>query len=374
MRTTSCPHRTLLKMGAVVGGALAFSPLLASAQPTTPAPASVEEDGTVHLPAMAVPPSSFLSPQAKAYLAEHLRAMRTPRTQKPSTTVPDLPAYMSGYLVSARALFPSTETDSTIGGVPVTIFTPRGGVAKDKQDRVLVNLHGGGFASCFRGCGALESLPLSGQGGYKVVSVDYRQGPRYRFPAASEDVAAVYTELLKHYRAENIGIYGCSAGGLLTAMSVAWFQTHGLPRPGAIGIFCSGLAATDIVNGGDANYLAMTLGEARAPATPPPAGTPLFPEPSYLAGTDPTDPMMSPRYSSDILKKFPPTLIITGTRAMEYDAAIYGHRQLVKAGAKAELHVWNGLFHGFFYNPDVPESREADQVMIDFFDKNLGRQ
>ena len=33
--------------------------------------------------------------------------------------------------------------------------------------------------------------------------------------------------------------------------------------------------------------------------------------------------------------------------------------------------MWDGLFHGFFYNADVPESRDAFNVMINFFDRNL---
>ena len=74
----------------------------------------------------------------------------------------------------------------------------------------------------------------------RVVSLDYRQGPKYRFPAASEDVAAVYAHLLKDHAPRDVGIYGCSAGGMLAAMSVAWFEKHNLPRPGAVGILCAG--------------------------------------------------------------------------------------------------------------------------------------
>jgi len=65
-------------------------------------------------------------------------------------------------------------------------------------------------------------------------------------------------------------------------------------------------------------------------------------------------------------------LIITGTRGFEMSSALYTHTQLVKLGADADLHVWEGLFHGFFYNPDVPESREAYDVIVKFFDKHLG--
>jgi acetyl esterase/lipase len=92
----------------------------------------------------------------------------------------------------------------------------------------------------------------------------------------------------------------------------------------------------------------------------------------YLGGADQNDPMVNPIRSNDIMSKFPPTLIITGTRGMELSGALYTHEQLVKLGVEAELHVWEGLFHGFFYNPDVPECKDAYNVMVKFFDRHLG--
>ncbi len=64
--------------------------------------------------------------------------------------------------------------------------------------------------------------------------------------------------------------------------------------------------------------------------------------------------------------------MITGTRGFELSAALYTHEQPVKAGVDTELHVWEGLFHGFFYNADVPESRDALNVIVRFFDRHLG--
>jgi acetyl esterase/lipase len=46
---------------------------------------------------------------------------------------------------------------------------------------------------------------------------------------------------------------------------------------------------------------------------------------------------------------------------------------LVKQGVDVELHAWDGLFHGFFYNPDVPESRDCYDIIVKFFDRHLGR-
>ena len=81
---------------------------------------------------------------------------------------------------------------------------------------------------------------------------------------------------------------------------------------------------------------------------------------------------MSPVFSDQVLCKFPATQVITGTRHFDLSAAVYTHTRLIKLGVEADLHVWEGLFHFFFMNPDVPESRDAYDVMVKFFDKHLG--
>ena len=351
-----------------------LGPSAVAAQEARPAPAVViENDGTVHAPAMVVPPSAFLSPEGKAYLAQHLKDMQNPAVIGQKDGVP---IFMQGYLARQKVLFPVDRKDTTIAGVHAFVYTPRAGVDPRNRQRVLIDLHGGGFSGCFPGCAELESMPLAALGRVEVVSLDYREGPKYHFPAASEDVAAVYRQLLKRYPAANIGIYGCSAGGMLTGMSVAWFQKHGLPRPGAVGIFCAGATLVQTGFGGDAAYTAAPLGEARLappPASPGGAASAGAPPLGYMAGTDPNDPLVAPAASPDVLRRFPPTLIITATRGFEMSSAVYTHSQLVKLGVDAELHVWDGMFHGFFYDPDVPESREAYDVMVKFFDRHLGR-
>jgi len=156
---------------------------------------------------------------------------------------------------------------------------------------------------------------------------------------------------------------------------VAWFQTHGLPRPGAVGIFCAGMTV-GAGFGGDATYTAAPIGEARLFAPPPQRsadnGKSPGPVLGYFEGADLHDPLVAPASSLEVLAKFPPTLVITGTRGFELSSAVYSHSLLVKEGVEAELHVWEGLFHGFFYNPDVPESRDCYDVIVKFFDRHLG--
>lgn len=345
----------------------------ASAAQTTdaiPQRVTVDAQGTVQVPAMAVPVSSLLSPEAKAYVAEHLNQMQKPELLAQKDGVP---IFMQPYLERQNAQFAYDRADARMGGVHVYDYRPKSGVSPENADRVLINLHGGGFMGCWPGCAELESIPLTALGRIRVVAVDYRQAPEHRFPAASEDVAAVYRELLKTYPAANIGIYGCSAGGMLTGMSVAWFQAHGLPRPGAVGIFCAGATLSAAGFGGDADYVNGPVGDARPPAPWPNPATGDGARLPYLIGADLNDPLVAPIKSDAVLGAFPPTLIITGTRGFELSSSVYTHTQLVRLGVDAELHVWEGLFHGFFYNADVPESRQAYDVMLRFFDRKLGR-
>lgn len=330
----------------------------------------IDDDGTVHVPEHEVPLSTFLSPEGQAYLADHLRSMQRPELLVQEGGVPPL---LVGYLERQRTLFPVERRDVTVAGVHAYEYLPRDGIASGNRNRVLINLHGGGFTGCWPGCAELEAIPVSSLARIRVVSLDYRQGPEHRFPAASEDVAAVYRELLEDYPARNIGIYGCSAGGMLAGMAVAWFQTHALPAPGAIGVLCAGMTMAGNGFGGDAVYTTAAIGESRPPP-PVPSGQGVASSPlGYFAGVSLDDPLVAPASSPEVLAKFPPTLIVTGTRGFELSSAVYTHAQLVKQGVEADLHVWEGMFHGFFYNVDVPESRDAYDVVVRFFEEHLGR-
>jgi acetyl esterase/lipase len=295
--------------------------------------------------------------------------------QRPEMLVQDngVPPLLAGYLARQREVFPVERRDVTIGGVHAYEYLPKDGVAAKNRKRVLINLHGGGFTGCWPACAELESIPVAALGRIRVVSLEYRQGPKYRFPAASEDVAAAYRELLKTYRAQDIGIYGCSAGGMLTGMAVAWFQQHSLPRPGAVALLCAGMTLAANGFGGDSAYTTAAIGESRAPPPPPKSGAPTTSGLAYFAGVSNTDPLAAPASSPQVLAKFPPTLIVTGTRAFELSSAVHTHALLVKQGVEADLHVWEGMFHGFFYNVDVPESRDCYDVIVKFFDRHLGK-
>lgn len=258
--------------------------------------------------------------------------------------------------------YPVTLETQTIAGVEVEIFTPKAGVSKANKNRVLINLHGGAFVGGSRSVSHLESMPVAAEGQIKVISIDYRMAPEHIFPAATDDIVAVYRALLQQYAPENIGIYGCSAGAVLSAQSMARFQQEGLPQPAAIAMSCaSGHGWHD----GDSGYFAAGMQEG-------------YPEEGicinnlYFKSTDPDDPLVFPGKHPAVLEKFPPSLLMVGTRDFALSSVVKSHSELVRLGVLADLHVWEGLEHAFLYDAALEESQQAFQVLVKFFDRFLG--
>lgn len=323
---------------------------------------------SVAVPGFTLPPSSQLSAEARQVL------LRIQAETAPKAIAGDLVRQRAFYrqwndrrLAEMRRHFATTERTQTIAGVPVAIVEPTTGIAPGNARRVLINVHGGAFL-WGSGSGALvEAIPIAATMRVRVVTVDYRLAPEHRYPAASEDVTAVYRALLKMHRPENIGIYGCSAGGMITAQATAWIRKAGLPRPGAIGTFCG----TGAPYSGDSPYWAgpITGGDIVSPPVLPAT----LPTP-YMAGVAAGDPAAYPLESDAETRAMPPTLLLAGGRDFAVSALTRAHRRLTAAGVPSELQLFDGLPHAFFMWPDMPESGEAFRLIASFFDRHLGRR
>lgn len=311
------------------------------------------------------PPSTFASPEASAAGAA-MRTQMAPHVVKLMTgDMADRRAvlnevFFAPRIAEARKLYPVEERPLEIDGVYTEVFEPVAGVPDTNANRVLINLHGGAFMFGARTEGQLESIPLANVAGMKIVSVDYRQGPEHQFPAGSQDVATVYKHLLNDYAPQQIGIFGCSAGGILTAQSVAWFDAHDLPQPGAIGIFCAGAGMVGI---GDSALIAKTFGTDIGGDG----------KMAYFEGASWDDPLVSPLQHPEVMAKFPPTLVITSTRDMAMSTGLATHQALIEQGVESELHVYEGLTHYWYADTGLPESRHAFKIMAEFFDRKLAR-
>ena len=257
------------------------------------------------------------------------------------------------------------------------MFVPEGGIADANKHRLLISIHGGGFTIGARYFSHTEAMQVAHMGGYKVISPDYRMAPEFTHPAGLEDVVVVYRAMLKDYDAASIGIYGCSAGAMLTAQTVAYLLRNKLPLPGGIGLFCAGIPITD---GAVPGVFKMGRSESAFLVSPingfprlvdrtsPPRAS------GYFSGAQADDPLVAPGDHDELLGRFPPSLLISGTRDFALGGVLASHNKLVSLGVEADLHVWEGLGHATFaFNPRLPESDEVHRVIVRFFDKHLAR-
>lgn len=360
-------QRISLTTAALAAVFFSFSPSLVSAQATATKIVTVDADGTVQVQNATIPMSSVLTQTSKDILrrirpTEGPGAAPQPKTEDMAELRRKMNEGLQPNVNHSRELYPVDIEETTIDGIAVAIITPKGGVPERNKNRIMINAPGGGFRTGIRANGLLISIPVSSVGQFKVISLLYRQGPEFKFPAATEDFTKVYKAVLKNYKPANIGLVGCSAGGALVSQSVASFQKAGLPSPGVIGVYCAGLGAKWAE--GDAAVFSNLLN----PQTPTPVSGP-----TYLDSVNVDDPAVTPANDLAVLAKFPPTLFATATRDMAMSSAAYGHRRLLKAGVETDLLIYDGLGHGFMTNPDYPESKDLYEIAAKFYDRHLGR-
>jgi epsilon-lactone hydrolase len=335
--------------------------LLASASAQSPAPsqdsATFDPDGTAHL-VRVVPMPSTISPDAQKWLESLEHSTPGPESLEERRRRTDI--WRAQDSAEARRLYPVNVEETTTAGVRTDIITPLS-MPEANRGRVLINLHGGGFNS---DSGSLmEGVPIANLAKIKIVSVYYRLAPENPFPAAVDDVVAVYKDLLKTYKPRSIGIFGTSAGAILTAEVAVRLKQLGLPLPGALGIF-SGLA--DFSRVGDSRQLFTLNG---FPGQLRPADKNHLPDDQYVAKTDRKDPVLSPLFAD--LRGMPPSLLVTSTRDILLSDTTTFHRALLRAGSDAQLVVFEALPHAFWYHFQLPETREALELMAKFLDENV---
>ncbi|MGC1385555.1 MAG: alpha/beta hydrolase [Candidatus Acidiferrales bacterium] len=355
MRASLFVAAALVTLTISAGAARGQSTAAPAAQDT----ARFDADGTTHI-TRTIPPPPTISPEARQWLESLNHIDRKPQTLAERRTSTD--AWRAKDSAEAKRIYPVNIEQKTVAGVPVDIITPLETPAANK-DLVLINLHGGGFNS--DSGSVIEGAPIANLAKIKVVGVYYRLAPENPFPAAVDDVVAVYKELLKTYKPQNIGLYGTSAGAILSAEVAVKLKQLRMPLPAAIGFF-SGLA--DYSRPGDTRQL-FTLDGFPGLLKPsyPETGT----DDGYVGATDRKDPVLSPLFAD--LHGMPPTLLVTGTRdALLSGTAIYD-LALVNSGVDAQLLVFEAMPHAFWYHFDLPETRECLAVMAKFFNHHLGQ-
>lgn len=251
---------------------------------------------------------------------------------------------------------------SEMGGVPVWILMPKD-LPEINRDRILLNLHGGGYVLGAGEAGMEEAILMAGIGKFKVVYADYRMAPDFPYPAAIDDAMAVYRELLKTVPSEKIGVFGTSTGGGMSLILALRAKAENLPLPAAL---ATGTPWADMSKTGDTYFTNEGvdtvlvsydgwLGDAAR---------------LYAGGRDLKDPMLSPVYGD--VSGFPPTLLTSGTRDLFLSNTVRMHLKLRQAGVPADLIVFEGISHAHYHMvPDALETKFHFTELGRFFERNL---
>jgi acetyl esterase/lipase len=183
---------------------------------------TIDSDGAAHIKRI-VPVPKTISAEAYALIVGGKRWTPEPGTK-----------HAADFAEKLHATFPVEITETTLAGVACKVVVPKR-AAPHKQDRVLICLHGGGFTS--DSGSALEGATIAALTGIRVIAVEYRLAPQYPFPAAVDDAVAVYKHSLQEHAPNQIGVYGTSAGAVLSAQMAVESRRLGLPLPAVLGFF-----------------------------------------------------------------------------------------------------------------------------------------
>lgn len=241
--------------------------------------------------------------------------------------------------------------DGEIGGVPVQWVSPQ--VVRGPE--VILYLFGGAFVVGSPEDDISISARLADFLGRRVCAPRYRLAPEHKFPAARDDVLAVYRALN-----DGVVVVGESAGGNLALGLVLGVEAAGLRAPIAVALLSPW---ADLTHSGDSHATLTDLD--------PTLSVKHFLEPAslaYVGGQSLVSPAISPLFAK-MPVHFPPTIISTGTRDLLLSDSVRVAAKLRAGGATVELRVAEGLWHVFEWYPDLPEAAESLREIASFLSK-----
>lgn len=316
-----------------------------------------------------VPLTTAVSPEfyefSKSFPAPNVEALQQniPETKedwRAFVDARDKPANERAALL-AQSLEVTIEKDS-IAGVPVYWVTPKT-ITPELKDKLYVAIQGGAYMLNGGVASTSEASIIATKMQIPALAIDYTKSIDAPAPASRNDIIKVWNALLKTRSADSMVMGGTSAGGALTLATIQELNKQNTPVPAALYV---GTPGVDMTMTGDSRYinegLDHILGSWR--------GLSSALVNVYVGDLDLSDPIVSPINGS--FENFPPTYLITGTRDLLLSDTVRVHRELKRAGAKAELNVYEGQSHADYAAAfGTPESNEHYQALSEFFYGNL---
>lgn len=232
-------------------------------------------------------------------------------------------------------------TRDELAGVPVEWTIAHGGATE--AGLVVIYLHGGGYSSgCAKWARRATARLALGTGG-RVVAPDYRLAPRFPFPAAHEDVLALYQHLIGPGGVDpkRVAVAGDSAGGALTVSLMADCRDRGIPMP-ACGMLNS-LWADIALNTPSLDDPVRNRFDIRRELVEYLSRTLLS-----TGGVDPRDPRHSPVYRD--LTGLPPLLIQAAGLDVCHDDSVRLAANARAAGVTVKMSEYAGVEHIWILN------------------------
>jgi len=249
-------------------------------------------------------------------------------------------------------------TDETINGVETMWVIPP---ELRHDDKVLVFVHGGGYILNSRKTQLPLQTSVASHLGVKVVSVEYPLAPEHPYPAALNAVIDAYQGIVARYGAENIGMFGTSAGGAFVAAALLRLKQDGLPLPAASAPLSPG---ADMTLSGDLTELVGALDPILDPEGARDAVA------AYAGTADPRDPLVSPVFGD--YTGITPLFLLAGTRELVGSDAIRIATRARQDGCDAELILLDGMWHvPIADGSGVPELQHAFDELVKFFRRHL---
>jgi epsilon-lactone hydrolase len=219
-------------------------------------------------------------------------------------------------------------------------------------DRVLLFLHGGGYQlGSLRSDGELAAR-LGRASRMRVLFPEYRLAPEHPFPAAIDDVRAVWRWLRtdQQLSARSMAVAGDSAGGGLAVALLVAARDAGDALPAAAVLMSP---TVDLTSSG----ASMTDRADEDPISTPALLRQLASD--YLAGADPETPLASPLFAS--LSGLPPLLVQVGTADLLLSDSERLAGAAAEAGVDVLLEVGEGLPHVYQLALGTPEAAQATE-------------
>ena len=267
----------------------------------------------------------------------------------------ELPAMRAEALAEAEALAPDRAAKhgvtldwQDVAGVRSLMITPKGW---DGASQMLY-LFGGGFILGSPLEDLMISAALATGTGMQVVSPSYALAPENPFPAGLKDALAVARAVKPR------AVAGESAGGNLALVVTRTLASEETPTE-ALALLSPAADMSPEFDPDD------------APDDPTLSPSMIRDIPGiYAPGVDPYDPRLSPLYGS-FGPDWPACIITTGTRDRFLGPSAQLSRAMRAAGAKADLRVWDGLWHVFEYYETIPEAAASLSEIADFISAQI---